>query len=76
MLVGMNYKFFFNLSRPNDRIGEQYKLLLDIRECTYEIVNYINTMSCPIKGDSNTIQLTVQHFLLLGLRLTLCLKLY
>ena len=31
----------------------------------------INTMLCPIKNNSNTIKLTM-HFLLLGLRLTLC----
>ena len=38
------------------------------------ILNDINTMLCPIEDKSNTIELTdySAHFLLLGLRLTLC----
>ena len=37
-----------------------------------EIVNDINTMLCPIKSNSNTIELTVHISCYLGLRLTLC----
>ena len=40
--------------------------------CNDEILIDMNPMLCPIKVNSNTIELTVQPFLLLHLRLTLC----
>ena len=37
-----------------------------------KFINAINTMSCPIKGDSNTIELTMHTSCHLGLGLFLC----
>ena len=38
------------------------------------IQNDINTMLCPIKSNSNTIELTAHTSFYLGLRLTLCYR--
>ena len=41
-------------------------------EFLMNILNYMNTLFCPIKNNSNTIELTVHTSCYWGLRLTLC----
>ena len=41
-------------------------------EFIVNILNDINTLLCPSKNKSNTIELTVHTYCYLGLRLTMC----
>ena len=41
-------------------------------ECIMNILNDMNTLSCPSKDNSNTIELTAHTSCSWGLRLTLC----
>ena len=44
----------------------------NLKRISNEIVNEINTMLCPIKVNSNTVELTVHTSFYWGLKLTLC----
>ena len=68
------YNFMLSVTKTNTLLPFLYGQLSDQWNCTSHNIEFlrINTMSCPIIFNSNTIELTVHTYCYCGFRLTLC----